>query len=105
MTHRPISRAIAAGFAPFAASACQSAAPAPAPVIELVVRADGAYFWNGERVSLENLEQRFKLAAAQTPQPTVAVSAERGADYETVAAAMNLAQKSGLTKLGVIGGT
>jgi biopolymer transport protein ExbD len=70
--------------------------------VRLSVDAEGAYFWNGDRLSDEALEQRLQLTAAQQPQPELHIRGDKAVRYERVALAMAAAQRAGLTKIGFI---
>lgn len=91
-------------------AACQPA-PAPAPPapalasITLGIQANGIFTLNGEVVSKEELSRRLEAAAAQTPQPEIHIEPDAAAAFRDVAHVMTVAQRLGLTKRGVIGGT
>jgi biopolymer transport protein ExbD len=70
--------------------------------IQFAVREDGALFWNGEPVSLEQLPARFESAARGRPPPELHIRADRWAHYEKVAQVMSAAAKAGLTRIGFI---
>ncbi|MEO5701892.1 MAG: biopolymer transporter ExbD [Casimicrobiaceae bacterium] len=81
----------------------------PPPLVEpQVLRIDidpsGRVFWNGEFLdSLAALEERFKGASQQQPQPELHLRPDKAAKYEVVAAVLAAAQRLGLTKIGIIG--
>ena len=70
--------------------------------IEFGVRDNGDLFWNGEVVTLQVLPQRFKAAAAQSPQPELHIRADRNARYESVAQVMSQAASAGLVRIGFV---
>ena len=70
--------------------------------IRLSVDADGAYFWNAERLDDTEVFNRLALAGAQTPQPELHIRGDKAVRYERVALAMAAAQKAGLRKIGFI---
>ena len=65
--------------------------------IHLSVAADGAVFWNEDRLQDEQqLLQRLSLAAKTDPQPDIFIRGDRKVDYEHVAVVMAAVQRSGL---------
>lgn len=60
--------------------------------------------WNGEIVAdRAEVERRFEVVAAQEVQPEVHLRPDKRAKYEIVAGLMAAAQRTGLTKLGIVG--
>ena len=43
--------------------------------IEFGIREDGSFFWNGERVEMSYLPERFALEAKKQPQPELHIRA------------------------------
>jgi biopolymer transport protein ExbD len=74
-------------------------------VIAVDVDFDGTYYWNAEMIDRATMETRFQAAAQINPQPELHVRPHRLAEYEYVAGVMAAAQKNGMTRIGVIGGT
>ena len=70
--------------------------------IELAIYADGALFWNGESVVLQELDSRFRSTITQNPETELHIRADRLAHYEHVARAMSIAAKNGMSKIGFI---
>jgi biopolymer transport protein ExbD len=70
--------------------------------IRLSVDADGAYFWNDQRVDDADFAARLQAAAAQQPQPELHIRGDKAVRYERVALAMAAAQRSGVRKIGFI---
>ena len=70
--------------------------------IRLSVDADGAYFWNEQKVDDAALANRLGLAAAQTPQPELHIRGDKAVRYERVALALAAAQRAGVRKIGFI---
>jgi len=70
--------------------------------IRLAIDADGAYFWNEQRVSDADLDNRLRAAAGQTPQPELHIRGDKAVRYERVALAMAAAQRAGVRKIGFI---
>ncbi len=76
--------------------------------IQLGIRAGGEMFWNGETVSVTELDARMRTAAAFEPQPEVHIRADRTAQYQLVASVLSAAARAGLVKIGFVtepGGT
>ena len=70
--------------------------------IQLGIKADGAVFWNGERVDNTTLATRMATAATLDPRPEVHIRADRTTEYQKVAEIMSAAAKAGLMKIGFI---
>jgi biopolymer transport protein ExbD len=70
--------------------------------IRLSIDADGAYFWNEQRVEDAELDKRLSAAAGQTPQPELHIRGDKAVRYERVALAMASAQRAGVRKIGFI---
>jgi len=86
--------------------------PNPPPPTEDVIEPirvdvdfDGTYYWNGEAISRQEMENRFTVEARRAKQAEVHIQPHKLARYKWVAAVMASAQRIGMTKLGVIGGT
>ena len=74
-------------------------------VIQIDVTAGGGFLWNGEALpNRAELESRLQAAAAkQAEQPEIHLRPHQAAKYEHVAAALSIAQRLGLVKIGLIG--
>jgi biopolymer transport protein ExbD len=70
--------------------------------IRLSVDAEGAYFWNEQRVEDAEFANRLQAAAAQDPQPELHIRGDKAVRYERVALAMASAQRAGVRKIGFI---
>jgi biopolymer transport protein ExbD len=70
--------------------------------VNLSVDADGAVFWNEDKVAEAELDQRLATAAQQSLQPEVHIRGDRKVAYEHVASVMAAVQRSGLLKLGFV---
>ncbi|MDP2096506.1 MAG: biopolymer transporter ExbD [Hydrogenophaga sp.] len=70
--------------------------------VRLSIDADGAYFWNEQRVEDADLNNRLRAAADQTPQPELHIRGDKAVRYERVALAMAAAQSAGVRKIGFI---
>jgi biopolymer transport protein ExbD len=82
--------------------------PPPSDIKPEVLRIDidalGVVQWNGEPVAdRAEIERRFAQVAAQAVQPEVHLRPDRRAKYEVVAGVMASAQRTGVSKLGIVG--
>jgi biopolymer transport protein ExbD len=75
----------------------------PPVVINLDIYYDGAIAWNGEAVSsMADLEQQFKDAAAQDPQPELHLAPDSHVKYDVVAKVLAAAQRNNMAKIGFV---
>jgi biopolymer transport protein ExbD len=73
-------------------------------VLRIDIDARSTVLWNGEALDQrDEVEHRMLLEAAKTTQPEVHLRPDRKASYEVVAGVLAAAQRSGLTKIGVVG--
>lgn len=70
--------------------------------IEFAIDAAGALFWNGERLSREEAQQRFGDAGQKRPQPEVYLRADQNVAYRYVAETLADAAKAGLSKVAFV---
>jgi biopolymer transport protein ExbD len=81
-------------------------AAVPPAVVTLDIAADGAIRWNQQFVAdRDTLEARLRAAAALTVQPELHLRPSKAVPYKAVAAVLAAAQRSGITKVGIVGGT
>ena len=85
-----------------------NAAPPPMPpeIIRIDVDFDGTIGWNGEVIEAGNraaIEQRLMAVAAQADQPEVHLRPNKLVTYKYVAMVMAVAQRLGVTKIGLVG--
>ena len=73
--------------------------------IRIIINYNGVINWGSEEVSRAVLEERFKVEATRDVQPEIHIEPDRDAQYGVVAHVMAAAQRNGLKKMGVIGGT
>jgi biopolymer transport protein ExbD len=84
----------------------QSDVPTPkSEPIRIAVDFDGSFRWNGTPVDRAELERLLTIEAHRAVQPEIHIEPHRLAEYKYVAAVMASAQRLGLEKLGVVGGT
>jgi biopolymer transport protein ExbD len=73
-------------------------------VIKIDIEADARLRWNGQALpNRQALEAKLSEAAALQPQPEVHIRSHGKAKYEAAAMVLASAQRSGLTKLGIVG--
>ena len=73
-------------------------------VLRIDIDAASVVTWNGEVVTgREELERRMALTSALAVQPEVHLRPDRKARYAVVAGVLASAQRTGLTKIGVVG--
>jgi len=77
----------------------------PQTPITINVDFDSVIYWNGQVVSQAELERRMIAEAARPEQAEVHIQPHRLAKYKTVAAVMGAAQRNGIVRMGVLGGT
>jgi biopolymer transport protein ExbD len=70
--------------------------------IEFAIDASGALFWNGERLSREDAQQKFAEAGQKRPQPEVYLRADQNVAYRYVAEMLADASKAGLSKVAFV---
>lgn len=73
-------------------------------VLRIDIDAQSVVTWNGEPVpQFDELERRMSEQVARSVQPEVHLRPDRGARYAVVARVLASAQRTGLTKIGVLG--
>jgi biopolymer transport protein ExbD len=70
--------------------------------VSLSIDAEGALYWNGERVERVALRERLATAAAQRPQPEIHLRADRAARYQPIAEAMADAANARIARIGFV---
>jgi biopolymer transport protein ExbD len=84
---------------PRAASQPENALP---DTVRLSVDAQGAYYWNENRIEDRELGRMLAEAAGKNPQPELHIRGDKAVRYERVAQALAAAQQAGLRKIGFI---
>lgn len=80
--------------------------PAPPVVIDVEVDFDGTVVWNGSVVSgMAQLQSYLSQTAAKDPQPEMHLRPHKLTKYQNVATVMAAAQRLGVRKIGIVGGT
>ena len=70
--------------------------------IRLSMNADGAYFWNEQKIEDSALPALLKAGASTGPQPDLHIRGNKAVRYERVAEAMAAALQAGIKKIGFI---
>jgi len=70
--------------------------------VEFAIDAQGALFWNGERLSREDAQARFAEAGQKRPQPEIYLRADQNAPYRYVAEMLADASRAGLSKVAFV---
>ena len=70
--------------------------------VEFAIDAQGALFWNGERLSREDAQTRFAEAGQKRPQPEVYLRADQNVPYRYVAEMLADASRAGLSKVAFV---
>jgi biopolymer transport protein ExbD len=70
--------------------------------VEFSIDADGALYWNGERLSREDAARRFSEQGQKRPQPEIYLRADQNAPYRYVAEMLADAAKAGLSKVAFV---
>ncbi|MEP7209957.1 MAG: biopolymer transporter ExbD [Alphaproteobacteria bacterium] len=77
----------------------------PIEPIRIQVDFDGTIYWNGSVVTRSEMESNMAVEAAKPIQAEIHIEPHKLAKYAVVAGVMASAQRLGLEKLGVLGGT
>ena len=70
--------------------------------INLAVAADGSVYWNLSQISDQQLATRLAIEARKQPHPEVHIRGDLLTEYYHVGRVVELAQKSGILKIGFI---
>ncbi len=60
------------------------------------------YYWGDDPISIEGLEARLALEAVKKPQPEIKIRGDRSVQYKHVRAALDLAKRKGVSKIGFV---
>ena len=70
--------------------------------IQLGIKADGQFLWNGEFVEESELDALMREAGKRAPLPELHLQVDATAPYEFVARTMARASRAGLEKIGFV---
>jgi len=71
----------------------------PPENVTISINAKGDVAWNGDVLTLEQLETRFNEASQAERQPTIVLKADKESRYDTVAQVMSRASGAGLSDI------
>ena len=74
----------------------------PPQVLQISIDADGAIFWDTQKISLDELHQRFVAEVAAGKDPQVHLRADKEGKYDTVAQVLATASSAGLVKIAFV---
>ena len=77
--------------------------PVPPVSVELGVDFDGTITWQGNTVTISELDSYLKDASLKNPQPEIHLNPNRLAEYDWVAEVLAHAQRIGVTHIGFTG--
>ena len=60
------------------------------------------YYWIDDPIGIDGLEARLALEAAKKPQPEIKIRGDRSVQYKHVRAALDLAKRKGISKIGFV---
>jgi biopolymer transport protein ExbD len=75
----------------------------PPVVVTIEIDFDGTVMWNGDTIADDQLNSNFRQAAAQPVQPEFHLRPNKLVAYKYVAHVMAMAQRDGVTKIGLVG--
>ena len=70
--------------------------------IAVSITADGALFWNGERLERRALRERLATVSRHQPQPEIHLRADRATQYQSIAEVMADAANAGMGRVGFV---
>ena len=70
--------------------------------IELGIKANGSYFWNGEAKDPVALEASMREAGSREQVPAIYLQADANVPYTFVAQTLTMASRAGLGKIGLL---
>ena len=71
----------------------------PAESVTISINSVGDIAWNGDVISLEELESRLNAAGQQANKPALVLKADKESRYDTVAQVMSRASGAGLSDI------
>jgi len=74
-------------------------------VLNIDIDFDDSIFYNGNKVSMDDLPGYFQQEAAKIPQPEIHLRPEKRSHYDTTAKVLAAAQRNGMTKIGFVNTT
>ncbi|MBP6299845.1 MAG: biopolymer transporter ExbD [Arenimonas sp.] len=74
----------------------------PPEPIRIHVQTGGTVAWNGSPVPMETLQAQFDVEGARDVQPTIEITTDPDAEYETLAKVLARTKNSGLLKISFV---
>lgn len=74
----------------------------PPEVLQISIDANGDIYWDKEKISLSELETRFKAEVGKGEDPQVHLRADKEGKYDMVAQVLAAASSTGLTKIAFV---
>ncbi|WII96094.1 biopolymer transporter ExbD [Moraxella haemolytica] len=74
----------------------------PPQVLQISIDSHGDIYWDSEKISLAELEQRFGNEVAKGDDPQVHLRADREGKYDMVAQVLATASSAGLSKIAFV---
>lgn len=74
----------------------------PEQIIQISIDNQGQIFWDVEKISLEELAQRFNQQDIQEKNPSIQLRADKDGKYEKVAQVLATAGQAGLTRIAFV---
>jgi biopolymer transport protein ExbD len=72
------------------------------PPVTLAIKSNGELYWNDERVTTAQLEQKLAVTVQRTPQPMVNVRADATTKYGIINDAVQTVRRAGMRKVGFV---
>lgn len=76
--------------------------PTPVEPINLAIDSDGQLFWNQQKVTRDELNQRLQPLGQQAEGPEVHIRADRNVAYHFIAETLADAAKAGVSRIGFV---
>lgn len=73
-----------------------------ATAVQFAIDSGGQLYWNSEKITRDQMLQRFREAGALEKPPELHLRIDRTTQYETIADVMSEAAKAGLAKVGFV---
>ncbi len=77
----------------------QSATPSESGEVEVIIKADGTLYFNGEEITLDELDSTLKNMKRDAENYSLLLRADKMSTHGTVVEVMDLARLNGLTKI------
>lgn len=75
---------------------------APAEVIQISIDVNGEIYWDKDKLSLDELNQKFSQQVAEGKNPQINLRADKEGKYDMVAQVLATASSAGLNKIAFV---